>query len=101
MIDTEWIDQIKAKNMAFLHLGVENGWWDGVDERRGMPIPFPIIINLFNKPAGFLMAHAVHEAGLFSSISEARKAGWNKPAIPGEFWLFKRTKRLLLIYVEE
>jgi hypothetical protein len=39
MTDTEWIDQIKAKNMAFLHLGVENGWWDGVDERRGMPIP--------------------------------------------------------------
>lgn len=100
-LDISFIERVKKQNNRFLHHGVEMGWWEGIDEKRGMPIPFPKIINLFGKTSGYTMAHALHEAGFFTSISEARKAGWNKPAIPGEYFLFKRTKILLLVYVED
>ena len=41
------------------------------------------------------MAHVIHKAGLFPSVSQARKNGWNKP-IPSGFTLLtvgKKAKR--------
>jgi len=33
----------------------------------------------------WIMAHIMFEAKIFSSVSQARKNGWNKP-IPNGFW---------------
>ena len=46
----------------------------------------------------WLMAHIMVEAGLFSSVSNARKNGWNKP-IPKGFWQKKVGKRKILISI--
>ena len=46
----------------------------------------------------WLMAHIMVEAGLFSSVSNARKNGWNIP-IPKGFWQKKVGKRKVLISI--
>jgi hypothetical protein len=43
----------------------------------------------------WIMAHILHEAGIFPSVSQARKNGWNKP-IPEGFTMLtigKKAKR--------
>lgn len=82
-----------------LHRGVEMGWWDGVDEKRREPIPFPIIIKISDLPQNATMAHAMAKAGVFKSVSEARKNGWNRPVEKGEW--FRLTKRRLRVRIEE
>jgi hypothetical protein len=46
----------------------------------------------------WLMAHIMVEAGLFNSVSNARKNGWNKP-IPNGFWQKKVGKMKILISI--
>ena len=52
----------------------------------------------------WIMAHILHKAGIFPSVSQARKNGWNKP-IPEGFNFFtvgkkaKRTK--IFIFLEK
>ena len=46
----------------------------------------------------WLMAHIMVESGLFSSVSNARKNGWNIP-IPKGFWQKKVGKRKVLISI--
>ena len=41
-------------------------------------------------PDNALMAHAMAKAGIFKSISQARKNGWNKPIEKGEWTVTKR-----------
>jgi hypothetical protein len=100
----------KDNNLPFLEQGDRNfglwygvvcGWWDWVDIKRQQPIPFPFIIKMKDKPEGYSIAHALCEAGFFDSVSQARKAGWNKPATLGEHFFFKHTKRMLLIWDDE
>ncbi|MDR3547034.1 MAG: hypothetical protein P4M11_01940 [Candidatus Pacebacteria bacterium] len=95
--DENFLEMVMIQNDRHLHRGVLNGWWDDVDEKRRQPIPFPIIVNIHGKPEGTTMAHVFHEAGLFKSVSDARKQGWNKKVELGEHFLFKRTKRVLII----
>ena len=45
---------------------------------------------------GWVMAHLLHASGVFSSVSEARKNGWNKP-IPEGFNSFRAGKNKILI----
>ena len=50
------------------------------------------------------MAHIIHASGLFPSISQARKNGWNKP-IPEGFTILtvgkKARKKELFIFIEK
>ena len=52
----------------------------------------------------WIMAHILHKAGIFPSISQARKNGWNKP-IPEGFTILtvgkKAKKKDLFIFVEK
>lgn len=43
----------------------------------------------------WIMAHILHTAGIFPSVSQARKNGWNKPIPEGfSFWIVgKKAKR--------
>lgn len=47
-------------------------------------------------PAHWCMAHVMHAAGIFPSISTARKNGWNKP-IPVGLWSEFVGKRKVLV----
>ena len=49
-------------------------------------------------PESWSMAHIMHTAGIFKSVGEARKNGWNKP-IPNGFQHLIVTKRKISIYV--
>lgn len=41
---------------------------------------------------GWIMAHILHKAGIFTSVSQARKNGWNKP-IPDGFAILEVGKK--------
>lgn len=45
-----------------------------------------------------IMAHLVHWAGVFDSVSNARKNGWNRP-IPSGFNQFLLTKRMIRVAI--
>ena len=46
----------------------------------------------------WIMAHILHSAGVFASVSEARRNGWDKPIEKG-FHSFKVGKNKLLISI--
>ena len=47
----------------------------------------------------WILAHVMHAAGLFPSISEARKNGWNKPIPAGlsDFTVGKGKKKVWIL----
>ena len=49
-------------------------------------------------PESWSMSHIMHAAGIFKSVGEARKNGWNKP-IPNGFQHLVVTKRKINVYV--
>jgi len=57
----------------------------------------------FDLKDGMLIAHFMHQAGVFKSVSEARKNGWNK-SIPEGFSTFvvskKRSKITILNIID-
>lgn len=108
----KFIQKTVDENQAALQLGVELGFWEAVE--NGRPIPWPDMFILktreirqrsgdFWHTIGQLtehettMAHLMAKLDLFDSVSEARKNGWNKPISEGEFWLHKKTKRVIVI----
>ena len=54
--------------------------------------------NCFNIEDNWLMAHVMHCANIFPSVSSARKQGWNKP-IPGGFSEFTVGKNKTKIWI--
>jgi tyrosyl-tRNA synthetase len=44
-----------------------------------------------------LMAHVVVEAGVFNSVSDAKRNGWDKPIETGDFCLTKRKVRFKVV----
>lgn len=49
-------------------------------------------------PEHWTLAHIMHAAGIFKSVSEARKNGWNKPIKPG-FEHYVVSKRKIDIWI--
>ncbi len=50
----------------------------------------------------WIMAHVMHKAGIFPSVSQARKNGWNKP-IPEGFnhFIIGKLKREVFTFIEK
>jgi hypothetical protein len=50
----------------------------------------------------WIMAHIMHKAGIFPSVSQARKNGWNKP-IPEGFnhFIVGKLKRNIFTFIEK
>lgn len=46
----------------------------------------------------WIMAHIMYEAGVFPSVSQARKNGWNKP-IPKGFWCERIGKKKIQVTI--
>jgi hypothetical protein len=49
-------------------------------------------------PAEWSLAHVMHHVGIFPSVGQARKNGWNKPIEPG-FSHFVVTKRKIDVFI--
>ena len=55
--------------------------------------------NVFHIEDVWTMAHVMHVAGIFPSVSQARKNGWNKPIEPGfsKFTVGKMKKKIFIL----
>jgi hypothetical protein len=81
----QWLTRLKLNNTAALHHGIEQGWWDAVENDK----PIKYIQLIYKTDQTF--AHIFSAAKLFSSIGEAKRAGWNKPATNGTYKIGKQT----------
>ena len=60
-------------------------------------VEFPKILKLSELPPNPTTAHVAVALGIFPSITQARKNGWNEPLVPGEFEFTKKRKRVLIV----
>lgn len=80
-----------------LILGVASGWFESFDEETLDPIPFPKIFKKSDYNDKATMAHIMREAGIFTSIGEARRAGWDKPIVVGDYIIGKKKIRVRIV----
>ena len=92
----EFLTRIREENLRFLDNGIKMGWWESVDKVKGEPIPFPKKIKISELKEGANMGDVMFEAGAFTSATQARKNGWNKPLEKGIFKIGKN-KRIELV----
>jgi hypothetical protein len=88
-----WLTRLEHRNGAAIQEGLINGWWD-VDA-NGNPQQLAIKVSIQdmvaqNKP---LMAHLMVDLKFFSSVSQAKKNGWDKPLELGRHELGPKKKR--------
>ena len=92
MDDISFIEKVRNQIRKDLWDGVKQGWWDSVDEDRLEPIKY-IRLKLSDGPT---MAHAFVKAGIFKSVGEGRRNGWNKPIEKGTFKVGKKHATVLI-----
>ena len=93
-----FMERIKREHQEFVIEGFLEGWWD-LDEDGNMAAPAQVFhISDFAEVKNPLMAHVMAKAGIFTSVGQARKNGWNKPLTSGEWTV---TKKKIRIRVEE
>lgn len=90
-----WLSSVRAKNREDAIAGWQGGRWDLDDDHN--PIPPRKHIRISDLPPNAVMAHVLHAAGVFRSIGEAKRNGWDKPIELGDL----TTKRNLRIRVTE
>jgi len=74
--------EIKQKVSEGLELGVELGWWPSFDLDRLEPDPWPTEFILKDIPEHErTIAHCLHKAELFKSVSEAARNGFSRDII--------------------
>lgn len=116
MTKEDFLKEVRERNKQGMELGITKGWWPSYDDRGPHPWPWCYVINdkelkreIFLPKYGFslwevvdseypYMSQLLHRIGVFDSVTDARKAGFNKVVQPGEFWFKKRTIHL---FVEE
>lgn len=80
--EVAWFEELKERNARNLQAGIEQGWWEFVE--NGVPIPFATIIKRSDFHEKATMADILVKLGLFPSLTEARKNGKATPIILGE-----------------
>lgn len=86
------IENIKQRNREDAIEGWLDGWWDLDDNFN--PIAHPIIISM---DVGPTLAHAMNAAGLFPSVTEARKNGFKDPIRTGLWTVGKKRIRVKIV----
>lgn len=79
----ELLNALKISNWVSFELGVRQGWWKNWNENG--PIPFTNKFKLSDFPENATTANLVHKLGMFPSLTQARKNGFNEPLTTGEF----------------
>jgi hypothetical protein len=70
----------------------------GISKKDAEIFGFDDAENLFHIEDNWTMAHIMHVAGIFPSVGQARKNGWDKPISPG-FSEFTVGKRKLGVFI--
>jgi len=90
-----FLEEIRQRNQAHLEEGARLGWWDISD--TGEMLAPPIVVDSSKLPDNALMAHVMAEVGIFPSVTQARKNGWDKPLTTGVFTVTKKKIRIKVI----
>jgi hypothetical protein len=91
---TDDVTFLKLVNHIDMEIAKRIGWWEDWDQKA--PIPFQEVFEIFQPemigPLEFgqfrsnaTVADLVVRLGLFPSVTEARKNGYNKPLTSGEY----------------
>lgn len=95
MSDETFLEWIKLKNILGLQLGVHEKWWENWDNNG--PIPFPKVFKRDKWGPEGTMAHVAVELGIFPSLTQARKNGFDKPLTLGEHEFKKKRLRFVIV----
>ena len=94
--------EVFIQNMRMRHalsirvLASLHGWdLDGNDN----PLPPPSIFSMAELASerAVLMAHVMHKLGIFKSVGEAKRNGWDKPIELGDFTVTKKKIRFRIV----
>ena len=91
----KWQAEIEQRIIDGKIEGFLDGLWDLDD--NGEMAPFPIVIDSATLPENALMAHVLAKAGIFPSVGQARKNGWDRPLEKGLIVVTKRKIRIKVI----
>ena len=91
-----YLIKLKEKVKEGMELGVEFGWWPSYDKNTLTPNAPSKIFYIEDFPENATMGHVMAEAGIFPSVTIARKNGWNIPIDVGDYVV---TKKKILIRV--
>jgi len=92
-----FVAEIKERNQEGVIEGHLNGWWD-LDENGNMAAPAQVFkISDFTDVKNPLMAHVMVAMGIFPSVGQARKNGWDNPLVVGEWTVTKKKIRVKVI----
>lgn len=93
-----FMEAARIRNQQDVIEGFLDGWWD-LDDDGNMAAPAQVFhLSDFAEVNNPLMAHVMAKAGIFPSVGQARKNGWNKPLTTGSWSV---TKKKIRIRVEE
>ena len=86
-----FIEKLRAEHQEAVIEGFLDGWWD-LDEDGNMAAPAMVFkLSDFADVNTPLLAHVMAKAGIFPSIGQAKKNGWDLPLTIGE-WCVTKTK---------
>jgi len=89
-----FMEDLRRRNEEAIIEGFLDGWWD-LDEDGNMVAPAQVFhISDFAEVKNPLLAHVMAKAGIFSSVGQARKNGWEKPLTVGEWCVTKKKIRI-------
>ena len=99
--EDETEEEFRARNKRNIKrgfdYGISQGWFESVDE-NDRPLPFPIVLELRELEQEFTtLAQVFADIGVFPSIGEAKRNGWDKPLTVGEWDFPKKHKRIKII----
>lgn len=94
---TAFLERIEQRNRERIAALAEQHGWDL--DADGLPLPQ---IQTFSKAAfeaenKKLMAHIIVEVGIFKSVGDAKRNGWDKPIETGDFCLTKKKVRFKVV----
>lgn len=92
----KFLEDIRRRNQEGVIEGFLSGWWE-IDEDGNMSAP-PKVFHLsdFAEVKNPTMAHVMAKAGIFPSVSQARKNGWDRPIETGEFTVTKKKIKIIV-----
>jgi hypothetical protein len=92
-----WLDNLREKSRRDIATLAAQFGWD-LDE-NGMPLPPSAVFSISEMQAEgkTLMAHIMAELKIFPSVGQARKNGWDKPLVVGDYTVTKKKIRFKVI----
>lgn len=89
----EMLEDLDFDNRTFMEMGRINQWWD-LDERANpQQLAIKVSIAEMALENKILMAHLMVDLKFFTSVSQAKKNGWDKPLTLGRHELGPKKKR--------